>query len=211
MIINPDDNYRYFPTELLVIAPLLALSTTLLMGLVMGILFALVLVAVALCVSMLKGYIISNLRLPVIFIILATLITCVELAIAASSYQMQQGLGIYLPLIAINALVLSISEEHFLRLTPKKSIMYAFRISILVLVLACIMGITREFIVTGGLLTDVDTYFTTNGFSEISIFDAWQGLTLMGKPAGALILFGLLLGTINYLCPSLLKLSDPGS
>ena len=211
MLNNPEDYSRKFPTELLVIAPLLALSTSFINSLAMGLVFTLVLVISAISVSILRNLITSSLRIPVILVILGTLATTIELGLGATLYELREGLGIYLPLITINALVIWMAEGQFLRLPVKASMLYAIRVCLVVIFLVCTAGLLRELFAEGTVLAGLDDYVNVDIFSGFRIFDTTYGLTLISKPAGALIVFGLLAGCINYFHPTFFKLTEPGT
>ena len=93
-------------TQMLGICPLLAISNTLINGLSLGIATTLVLIATSALVSLTRRWLFFELRLPMFVLIIASLVTVVELLFQAFFYELYLGLGIFVPLIVTNCLIL---------------------------------------------------------------------------------------------------------
>lgn len=93
--------------QLLGLCPLLAVSGTIVNGLGLGLATLAVMLGANGCASMIRGHIRPEIRLPAFVMIIAALVTCTELAMAAMAYELYQVLGIFLPLIVTNCAILA--------------------------------------------------------------------------------------------------------
>ena len=185
------------PGELLLIAPLLALSYSAIISFSAGLIFLMLLLLVAGTVSTVRNFIVRQVRIPLLMLIVATWISLFDMVLTAKFYDLRQQLGIYLPLLAINSLVFATSEEHYLALPLRKSLTHALRIGGLVLLLFLAVGSTRELLTHGSLFRDAGLGFSGIGIN-LKQYDNGSGLVLAGKAPGAFICLGLVVAVWNY-------------
>ncbi|PLY01169.1 MAG: electron transport complex subunit RsxE [Desulfuromonas sp.] len=165
--------------------PLLAVTSSAIDGLGMGLASSFVLVCSNLVVSLLRNLIPSRVRIPAFIVIIASFVTVVQLGMEAYFYSMHKSLGIFIPLIVVNCLILGRAEafasRNDLRLALADGLGMGFGFTLALFIL----GAVRELFGAGTLL-------------GLSIFGAgYQPLLLMILPPGAFIALGLLLAAMN--------------
>jgi electron transport complex protein RnfE len=174
------------PTFVLVLGlcPTLAVSVTLMNGIGMGIAATFVLVGSNIIVAMVKNFIPDKIRIPCFIVIIATFVTIVEMTMKAYSPALNRALGIYVPLIVVNCIVLGRAEAYAQKQTVLNSLFDGVGMGVgFTLALILISGI-REFLGSGQLLGR-------------TMFKGFDPMLVMGMPPGALLLIGLLLGFFN--------------
>lgn len=172
---------------LLGLCPTLAVTTSAENGLGMGLATTFVLVGSNVVVSMLRKAIPSKVRIPAFIVIIASFVTVVQLCMEAYFYDLYKALGIFIPLIVVNCVILGRAEAFASknRLIPAMvdglGMGTGFTLALFVL------GAVRELFGSGALL----------GYA---VFGAgYQPLILMILPPGAFIAMGLLLAVMNLI------------
>jgi electron transport complex protein RnfE len=172
---------------LLGLCPALAVTTSAENGLGMGLATTFVLVCSNIVVSLLRKVIPARVRIPSFIVIIASFVTVVQLCMEAYFYDLYKALGIFIPLIVVNCLILGRAEAFASKNPLVPSIAdgagmgFGFTLALFVL------GAVRELFGSGTLL-------------GISIFGAgYQPFLLMILPPGAFIAMGLLLAGMNRL------------
>lgn len=187
-------------TQLLGICPLLAISNTLVNGLSLGIATSLVLIATSALVSLTRRWLFFELRLPMFVLIIASLVTVVELLFQAFFYELYLGLGIFVPLIVTNCLILGRAEvfaSHRAWLPSAADGLAQGAGFTLVLV---VLGGLREIIGRGSLLHGADMLFGRGAAAlEITILPGNNGLLMVLLPPGAFLSLALLVALKNHL------------
>lgn len=179
---------RENPTFVLALGlcPTLAVSSSLRNGLGMGIAATFVLVGSNVIVAIVKDLIPGRIRIPCFIVIIATFVTIAEFMMKAYSPALDRALGIYVPLIVVNCIVLGRAEAFAQKSKVSNSFFDGLGMGIgFTLALLLISGI-REFLGTGQLLGRV----VFKGFDPAFVFI---------MPSGALLVIGLLLGFFNLL------------
>jgi electron transport complex protein RnfE len=187
-------------TQMLGICPLLAVSNTLINGLSLGIATSLVLIATSALVSLTRRWLFFELRLPMFVLIIASLVTVVELLFQAFFYELYLGLGIFVPLIVTNCLILGRAEvfaSHRAWLPSAADGLAQGAGFTLVLV---VLGGLREIIGRGSLLHGADMLFGRGAAAlEITILPGNNGLLMVLLPPGAFLSLALLVALKNHL------------
>jgi len=186
--------------KLLGLCPLLAVSNTAVNGLGLGIATLLTLLVTSSSVSLLKHHLHDAVRLPAQVLIIASTVTAIELTMAAWLPGLHSTLGIFLPLIVTNCLILGRSEAFASRqaLAPSMHDAAAMGTGFLLVLLA--LGSLRELIGQGTLLTDLNLLNQNLPTpTTIQLFDPEYGILLALLPPGAFILLGLLLAVRNMI------------
>ncbi len=98
--------------QLLGLCPLLAVSSTITNALGLGIATLLVLVGSNVTVSLIRNYVPKEIRIPVFVMIIASLVTCVQLLMNAYAYGLYLSLGIFIPLIVTNCIIIGRAEAY---------------------------------------------------------------------------------------------------
>jgi len=176
------------PTFVLVLGlcPTLAVSVTLGNGIGMGIAATFVLVGSNIIISLIKGIIPDRIRIPCFIVVIATFVSVVEMTMKAYSPALNRALGIYVPLIVVNCIVLGRAEAYAQKQSVLNSLFDGLGMGAgFTLALMLISGI-REILGTGKLLGH-------------TLFKGFEPAFLFGLPSGALLVIGLLLGFFNLL------------
>lgn len=180
--------------QLLGLCPLLAVSTSLGNGLGLGLATLAVLVASNLAAALAGRYLPAEVRIAVFVLLIASLVTAVELALAAWLPGLHAALGIFLPLIVTNCLLLARAEAFASRQPVHHALLDGLAMGAGFLLVLVALGGLREVLGRGSLGGDLGALlgFTT-GWSGWRLFDERHGLLLALLPPGAFILLGLML------------------
>jgi electron transport complex protein RnfE len=176
------------PTFVLVLGlcPTLAVSVSVVNGIGMGIAAMFVLLGSNIIISLLKNIIPDRIRIPCFIVVIATFVTITELVMKAYSPALNRALGIYVPLIVVNCIVLGRAEAYASKETLMNSLFDGLGMGVgFTWALILISGI-REFLGAGKLF----------GYT---LFKGFEPAFVLGMPSGALLVIGLLLGFFNVL------------
>jgi electron transport complex protein RnfE len=170
---------------LLGMCPLLAVTTSAENGLGMGLASTFVLVCSNTVVAVLRKLIPSKVRIPAFIIIIATFVTVVQLCMEAWVYGLYQALGIFIPLIVVNCLILGRAEAFASKRPVVDAVFDGLGMGLGFTLALFILGAVREIFGAGELLG-----YTLFGAS-------YQPILLMILPPGAFISLGLLLALMS--------------
>lgn len=175
------------------LCPLLAKSTTLLSGACMGATAAGVLFASTCCLIVCRRLVPASSALVFLFLLTATWVSIADLALQAWLYSLRQTLGIYIPLIATNCLLLSVLEDRVLR-EGAAAFRHVCMIGGWMILGTGIIGGIRELAASGTLLGDA-------GLIGLAPSQAGGGtvLAIMHAPAGAFLALGVLAAALQSL------------
>ncbi len=185
--------------QLLGLCPLLAVSTSAGSALGLGLATLTVLVTSNLIASVLGRWLLPEIRLAVFVLTIAGAVTAVELSLAAWWPGLHDSLGIFLPLIVTNCLVLARAEAFASRQTVGAALLDAVAMGLGFLLVLLALGSARELLGRGSLGADLGLLLggDTAG-SGIQIIPAGHGLLLALLPPGAFVLLGLMLAARNW-------------
>ncbi|MDG1654390.1 MAG: electron transport complex subunit E [Luminiphilus sp.] len=186
--------------QLLGLCPLLAVTASVgnALGLAVATLF--VLVISNLCVSLIRNVVTDSIRLPAFVLIIAAAVTGTELLMQAYAYELYQILGIFLPLITTNCVILGRADAFAAknRVLPAvvDGVMMGFGFGLVLVVL----GAIRELLGTGALFANMDLLLGPAAQSwTLVIAQDYPGLLLAILPPGAFIITGLLIAGKNVI------------
>ncbi|MBU0547319.1 MAG: electron transport complex subunit E [Candidatus Omnitrophica bacterium] len=168
------------------LCPTLAVSVSVVNGIGMGIAATFVLLGSSLIVSLIKDFIPSKIRIPCYIVIIATFVTIAELCLKAYSPALDRSLGIYVPLIVVNCMVLGRAEAFACKNNLISSFCDGLGMGVGFTLALILISAIREFLGSGQILG----YTLFKGFEPVFVF---------GMPSGALLVIGLLLGFFNLL------------
>jgi electron transport complex protein RnfE len=170
---------------LLGLCPVLAVTTSAENGLGMGLATTFVLVNSNIVVSLLRKVIPAKVRIPAYIVIIASFVTIVQLVMEAYIYSLHKSLGIFIPLIVVNCLILGRAEAFASKNSPFISIIDGLGMGAGFTLALFVLGAVREILGSGTLL-------------GLSLFGAgYEPFLLMILPPGAFITLGLLLAGMN--------------
>lgn len=175
------------PTLVLMLGmcPALAVTTSALNGIGMGLSTLVVLTISNFVISLLRKVIPDQVRLPAYIVIVASLVTVTELLIEAYLPSLYNELGIYIPLIVVNCIILGRAEAFASKNGPLVSIMDGIGMGIGFTAALAIAGILREGLGNG---TFFGMNFLPEGVDPIAIFV---------QPPGAFLIFALIICVMN--------------
>ncbi|MFH1996561.1 MAG: electron transport complex subunit E [Candidatus Omnitrophota bacterium] len=168
------------------LCPTLAVSTTVVNGIGMGLAATFVLVGSGIIISLVRSIIPREVRIPCFIVVIATFVTIVELCMKAYFPPLSKSLGIFVPLIVVNCIVLGRAEAFFSREPMARSIVDALGMGLGFTLALIIISAIRELLGTGAIL----------GFSVAG--DLPMPLFMILAP-GALLTIGLLIGFFNLM------------
>jgi len=180
--------FKENPTFVLALGlcPTLAVSVTVINGIGMGLAATFVLLGSSVIISLVRNFIPGKIRIPCFIVIIATFVTITELCLKAYSPVLNRALGIYVPLIVVNCIVLGRAEAFACKNSLLSSLLDGLGMGAgFTIALIVISGI-REFLGSGQILG----HTLIKGFEPVFVF---------GMPSGALLVIGLLLGFFNVL------------
>ncbi len=171
--------------QVLGMCPALAVTNTAINGLGMGVATTVVLLASNVVISLVRNFIPSKIRIPSFIVIIATFVTMVGMLMQAFTPELNMALGIFIPLIVVNCLILGRAESFaskngaFASLTDGLGMGLGFTLALVLL------GVVREVLGFGSVF---GVHFFTEGFEPMAI---------MTMPPGAFIALGILVAIFN--------------
>ena len=182
--------------QLLGLCPLLAVTTSVVNGLALGLATAAVLTIGSALVAPLRGALLPIARVPLYVLITASLVTCIDLVSNALLDDLHQRLGIFIPLIVTNSAVLAHAETVASRRGPVAATLAGLSTGLGFLGVLVTLGALREVLGHGTLLADLPLLFGDRaaGFHVALPFDGMQVAVL---PPGAFFGMALLLALGN--------------
>ena len=187
--------------QLLGLCPLLGTSNSTVNALGLGLATALVLTCSNAAVSMIRGVTQSAVRLPAFVMIIAALTTCIELLMQAFTYELYQILGIFIPLITTNCVILGRADGFAAKNGVARSAFDGLMMGTGFGLVLLALGAVRELLGTGVLFADMQLLFgpIAEGW-RIEVFGSgYKGFLLAILPPGAFLVLGLLIAGKNIL------------
>lgn len=185
---------------LLGLCPLLAVSNTAINALGLGLATTLTLVFSNLAVSLARPALRPEIRIPAYVIIIATVVTVIELLMKAWFHDLFLVLGIFIPLIVTNCAIIGRAEAFAARNGPLPSAADGLATGLGFCLTLIILGAVREVIGKGTLLSQANLMFGKMGDSmQMTLIPDHPGFLLAILPPGAFIALGLLIACRNWL------------
>lgn len=186
--------------QLLGLCPLLAVTASVVNALSLGIASMLVLIGSNFAVSLFRRLIPNAVRLPIYVMIIAALVTAIELAMQALTYELYQILGIFIPLIVTNCVIMGRAEAFAAKNSVVSSIYDGFIMGVGFTVVLILLGALREVLGSGTLFSDMQLLFGPAAAQwKIIIFEDYVGFLFAILPPGAFIGMGLLIALKNLI------------
>ena len=176
------------PTFVLMLGmcPTLATTTSAMNGLAMGLATMVVLICTNCVISCLKKLTPDKVRIPVLVVVIAAFVTVLQLFIKAFLPYIDQALGLFIPLIVVNCIILGRAEAFACRHTPVESVMDGVGIGLGFTMALTLLGVIRELLGAGSVF----------GFS---LLPETTNILLFVLPPGAFITLGFLIAVVNKL------------
>ncbi|MEW5966784.1 MAG: electron transport complex subunit E [Pseudomonadota bacterium] len=185
--------------QLLGLCPLLAISNTVVNAVSLGLATMLVMVAASGAVSGARHFVPHEIRIPVFVLIIASLVTVVDLTMNAFVHPLYLVLGIFIPLITTNCIVLARADAFASKNRPLHSVVDAFAMGFGLTLVLIVLGGMRELAGQGTLLSGIDLVFGADAQQYVlHVVPDYQGFLLAVLPPGAFIALGLLIAAHNW-------------
>jgi electron transport complex protein RnfE len=168
------------------LCPTLAVSVSVINGIGMGLAATFVLLGSNIIISLIKNIIPDRIRISCFIVVIATFVTINELVMKAYSPVLDRALGIYVPLIVVNCIVLGRAEAYAQKQSVLNSLFDGLGMGVGFTLALILISAIREFLGAGTILG----HTLIKGFEPVFV---------LGMPSGALLLIGLLLGFFNVL------------
>jgi electron transport complex protein RnfE len=184
--------------QILGLCPLLAVTTNAVNGIMLSLATILVMALSNVAVASLRNFIPHEIRIPVFILIVAALVTVVDLLFNANLHELYLVLGIFIPLIVTNCIVLARVEAFAAKNPPLQSTFDGIFMGVGMLWTLALLGGMRELIGNGTLFGGIDMVFP--GLQPIQLLpESYPGFLLALLPPGAFILLGCMIAWKNWL------------
>lgn len=186
--------------QLLGLCPLLAVTGTVINGLGLGIATLITLVLSNSIVSLIRPLLKSEIRIPVFVLIIASIVTTIELIMNAWFHELYLVLGIFIPLIVTNCSIIARAEAFASKNNLFDSALDGFMMGLGFALVLVVLGGMREIIGFGTLFANAQLMFGDIGNSmKITFSENYSGFLLAVLPPGAFIGLGLLIAVKNII------------
>jgi len=172
------------------LCPSLAVTTSIENGIGMGLAATAVLIGSSTIISLLKKFIPESIRIPIFIVIIATFVTMIDLTLQAFIPALSKSLGLFIPLIVVNCIILGRAEAYASKNSVFNSIIDALGMGIGFTIALVLISSVRELAGTGSLL----------GYPLFQLMgiEGFQGSIMMILPPGGFLTMGLILGFMQW-------------
>ena len=186
--------------QLLGLCPLLGVSSSVVNALGLGLATMLVLTGSNLAVSLIRSAVTDAVRLPAFVMIIAALTTCIELLMQAFTYELYQILGIFIPLIVTNCVILGRADAFASKNAILPSLVDGFMMSLGFALVLVVLGGLRELVGHGTLFAGMDLLLGPMAANwKLVIFANYTDVLFVILPPGAFLFMGLLIALKNVI------------
>ena len=180
-----DENPTF--VQVIGMCPVLAVTTSAINGVGMGLSTTMVLTCSNIAISLLRSFVPDTVRIPIYVVVISTFVTIVQFVLQAYFPAMNAALGIYIPLIVVNCIILARAEAFASKNGPLASAMDGLGMGLGFTAALIIIGCVREFLGTGGV------------FGMAVMPASFPHTIIMILPPGAFITLGFLMAGLNKL------------
>ena len=186
--------------QLLGLCPILAVSSSVVNAVSLGLATMLVMTLSGAAIAPIRQLVPNEARIPVFILIIAVLVTVVQFTMNAYMYKLYVVLGIFIPLIVTNCIVLARIESFASKNPVLESALDGFAMGLGLTAVLAVLGGIREIFGHGTLLSGIDMVFGETAKSwVITVVPDYHGFLLAILPPGAFITLGMLIAAKNWL------------
>ncbi len=186
--------------QILGLCPVLAVTSTLTNAMGLGIATMLVLIGSNFTVSLVRQWVPNEVRIPIYVMIIASLVTCVQLLMNAYTYGLYQSLGIFIPLIVTNCVIIGRAEAFASKTSPGLAALDGLMMGLGFTAVLLVLGGLRELLGQGTLFDGAELLLGDWAASlRIDVLHLDNGFLLAILPPGAFIGLGLMIAAKNWL------------
>jgi electron transport complex protein RnfE len=184
--------------QILGLCPILAISTNMVNAVSLGLATVLAMAVSNLVISGLRRWIAYEIRIPVFILIIAALVTVLDLAFNAYFHSLYLVLGIFIPLITTNCIVLARAEAYAAKNGVLESTVDGIAMGLGLVWVLALLGAIRELIANGTVLSGIEMIFPS--LESISVFgDTYPGFLLASLPPGAFFILACMIAGFNVI------------
>lgn len=184
--------------QLLGLCPLLAVTTTVVNGFTLGLATTIVLLATNVLISTMRRALVPAVRIPLFVLIIASLVTCIDLLTNAFFHELHEVLGLFIPLIITNCAILAqaetVASRNGIGVSARSGLSVGFGFGAVLVVL----GAMREALGSGTLLSGLSMLIGPGG-NELVIELPFNGMLVAVLPPGAFFGLAILLAVRNVI------------
>ena len=185
--------------QLLGLCPLLAISNNMVNAIGLGIATTLVMAFSNGAVSAIRDWVSHEIRIPVFILIIAALVTVIDMAMNAFIHPLYLVLGIFVPLIVTNCIVLARTEAFAAKNPVLPAMLDGAMMGLGVTAVLTLLGALRELVGKGTLLSGIDLAFGASAKAwVIHVVPDYNGFLIAILPPGAFFGLGLLIALRNW-------------
>lgn len=186
--------------QLLGLCPMLAVTGSVVNAMGLGLATILVLTGSNFAVSLIRNLVPDAVRLPAFVMIIASYVTCTELLMQAFTYELYEVLGIFIPLIVTNCIILGRADAFAAKNPPLPSLLDGFMMGLGFSLVLLVLGAMREIIGHGTLFANMDLLFGAAAVDwKITLIDQYTDFLFAVLPPGAFVGMGLLIALKNII------------
>jgi electron transport complex protein RnfE len=186
--------------QLLGLCPLLAVTASVVNAIGLALATTLVLICSNTAVSLIRNVVSDAIRLPAFVMIIAAAVTCIELIMQAFAYELYQILGIFLPLITTNCVILGRADAFASKNSVGPALYDGLMMGLGFGLVLILLGALRELLGTGALFANMDLLFGPGAASwKLVMVADYQDFLLAILPPGAFIFTGLIIAGKNLI------------
>ncbi|HGG58592.1 MAG TPA: electron transport complex subunit E [Gammaproteobacteria bacterium] len=186
--------------QLLGLCPLLAVSSTAINGFGLGFATLVTLVLSNTIVSLIRNFIRPEVRIPVFVLVIASVVTAIDLLLNAYFHELHGILGIFIPLIVTNCVVIARAEAFASKNTVPHAALDGFAMGLGFTSLLVVLGSARELVGQGTLFSQASLIFGDIAANwRITVFHDYPGFLIAVLPPGAFFGLGILIALKNII------------
>jgi len=185
--------------QLLGLCPLLAVTNTITNALGLGLATLFVVVASNSLISLIRHLVPQAIRIPIFVMIIASLVSCIQLLMNAFTYELYLSLGIFIPLIVTNCMIIGRAEAFASKNSIKHSAFDGLMMGVGFSLVLIILGASREILAQGTLFSGIETML--GDWAKVftmTLYQADTSFLLAALPPGAFIIMGLIIAIKNF-------------
>lgn len=184
----------------LALCPLLAVTTSATNGLGMGLATLFVILTTSVIISTLREIITPEVRIPVFILLIAATVTIVDMMMNAFVHDLYKVLGLFIPLIVTNCMILGRAESFASRFPVKFAAWDGLMMGLGFLWVLVLLGAIREIIGNGTLFADASLLLgPAFGFMELTLIPEYRGYLIMILPPGGFLVMGFIMAGKRWL------------
>ncbi len=181
-------------SQMLALCPLLAVTTTATNGFGMGLATLVVMIVANLVASVFRGFTTPEIRIPTFIVLIASIVTMVDMWLNAWMHELYKVLGLFIPLIVTNCAILGRVESFASKNSPIPSMIDGLAMGLGFIWVLVAVGAFREIVGSGTLFSHASLLFGEHfTWLELTIIPEYQGILLLILPPGGFLVLGFLL------------------